>query len=45
MYSHDFQRENIPLRHARLKVLKRTLVSIPDKVLRSMGQDLLKYGP
>ena len=45
MYSHDFQRDNFPLRHARLKVLKRTLVSIPDKVLRSMGQDLLKYGP
>jgi hypothetical protein len=39
-----YWRDNFPLRHASLKVLKKSLVSIPDDVLRSMGQDLLEGG-
>jgi len=42
VYSHDCWRESLSLRNTSLKVLIITLVFIPDKVLRSMGQDLLE---
>jgi hypothetical protein len=37
MYSHDFQRGDIPLRHVDSEVLLHSLTSILDDVLESMG--------
>jgi len=45
MYSHDCKQWNLPLMYANSKVLYIALISFPDKVLRSMGQDLLEGGP